>query len=396
MTSLRSSIFAAVALAATVGSAVAQSNAQRADAFNNEGKQLMQGGQFAAASDKFRQALLLSKEGRFYFNLCVSLYQEGKLGEALGECKAVDAAGADAKLSEKTSKMIGKIKDDMRKAGFDPDAPPVDPNNNTTNPVDPNNPDNPTNPVDPNNPNNPTNPVDPNNPNNPTNPVDPNNPNNPTNPNNPNTGNPNAFVAPPPSASLFAAGAPKHAYTWTLGAELLGGSGQFGPDEVYSKAIYGFRVLGDYLIAPAKKFGVQATIGVLHTDQNDDEATLGIDVVDVGIGGYKHFCSGRTCLTPLVGASLGLMQPQDVPGDDALLAIGLRAEARVGFALGKRFEHLISIAAGAQIYTRAFDSSGIDAQDYSLDGASRAFVAALGYTYRFNTPFGSSPFVTLE
>ena len=390
MASLRSSLFVAVALVATVGSAVAQSNAQRANALNDEGKAAMQSGQFAAASDKFRDAIVLSQEGRFYFNLCVSLYQEGKLGDALGQCKAVEAAGADDKLRDKTSKMIGKIKDEMRKAGFDPDAPPVDPNTNPTNPVDPNNP---TNPVDPNNP---TNPVDPNNP---TNPVDPNNPTNPVDPNNPTnptTGNPNAFVAPPPSASLFVAGAPKHAYTWTVGGELLVGSGEFGPDEYYSNAVVGARAIVDYVISPARKFGAQFTLGVLNTAEDDDEGTAGLNIVDIGAGVYKHFCSGRTCLTPLLGASLGLMQPHELEGSDALLAVGIRAEARVGFALGKRFEHLITVAAGLQGYTRAFDSSGIEADDWFLEGASRAFIASVGYTYRFNTPFGSSPFVTLE
>jgi hypothetical protein len=90
------------------------------------------------------------------------------------------------------------------------------------------------------------------------------------------------------------------------------------------------------------------------------------------------------------------MQPADLPGSDALLAIGLRLEGRVGVALGARFEHLLSAAAGFQGYTRAFDSSGISAEDYALDGFTPGFVVALGYTYRFNTPFGSSPFVTLE
>jgi hypothetical protein len=384
MTSLRLKLVAA-ALALLAGTASAQpaSNASRADALNNEGKAAMQDSNFAAASEKFHQAILLSPEGRFYFNLCVSLYSQGKLSDALAACKEVEAAGADPGLREKTSKMTNKIKEEIRKLGFDPDAPTTpttDPNNPTT---DPNNPT-----TDPNNPttdpNNPT--TDPNNPT-----TDPNNPNNPTNP----TGTQPAIVAPPP-LSVIKSGVPEHQYTWTLGFELLGGTGKFGVDEAYSDAMYGFRFLGDYLVAPARQIGLQATIGVMHTNEDEDSGELGIDVVDIGLNGYKHLCKGRLCVTPLIGASLGLMQPSEIESDDALLAIGFRAEARLGYAFGTRFEHLLSVSLGFQGYTKAFDSSAFDAETLGLDEMSAVGVIALGYTYRFNTPFGSSPFVTLE
>jgi hypothetical protein len=382
MASLRLTV-AAFLIAGTAGSALAQTNAQRADQLNDEGKTAMKAKNFQVASERFQQAILLSREGRFYFNLCVSQFYEAKLVEALDACKAVESAGADGDLKEKTGKMIGKVKEEMRRQGFDPDAPVV------VQP-DPNNPD-------PNNPNNTTNP-DPNNPNNTTNP-DPNNPNNTT------TTNPNTapVFRPPPTVAggaLFEAAAPAHSYTWTLGAELLGGTSNFGGDDQYSAPMYGFRVVGDYLIMPAKGFGAQATIGVMHTDESDSEGTGGIDVVDVGIGGYKHFCGGRICFTPLIGASLGLLQP-NAPGfdagSDALIALGVRAEGRVGFALGQRFEHLISISLGFQGYTRGTGNvGGFTAEEVGLDGFSTVGVVALGYTYRFNTPFGSSPFVTLE
>lgn len=379
MTSLRLSLATAL-LVLLASTAIAQpTNAQRADELNSQGKAAMKAKNFAEASDRFNQAILLSREGRFYYNLCVSLFFEGKLVDSLASCKAVETAGADNDLKDKTGAMIGKVKDEMRKQGYDPDAPP--PTNNT-------NPDN-TNP-DNTNPDN-TNP-DNTNPNN-TNP-DNTNPNN-TNPNNTVTAPPPTFR--PPPTTLLDQGTPAHQYTWTLGAELLGGNANFGGNDVYTKAMYGFRVLGDYLIAPSKKIGVQAVIGVMHTDQNDSELTGGIDVVDIGIGGYKHLCgTGRFCFTPLLGASLGLMKP-DVSGigSDALLAIGIRAEGRLGYALGTRYEHLISLSVGFQGYTRAFDGSNFTAEDVGLDGFSPVIVVALGYTYRFNTPFGSSPFVTL-
>jgi hypothetical protein len=391
MTWLRTSFRAVVIATALAGTAIAQpSNAQRANSLNDEGKAAMGASNFALASEKFNQAILLSPEGRFYFNLCVAEYSQGQLSKALEACKAVDAAGADETLRGKTSKMTAKIKDDIRKLGFDPDAPVADPNGGTQ--TDPNG----GTQTDPNG----GTQTDPNggtqtDPNGGTQ-TDPNG-GTQTDPNggNPNTGRPPtgpAIVAPPPM-SVIKAGAPEHQYTWTLGGELLGGNANFGRGG-YTSGVYGFRFLGDYLIAPGKQLGAQATIGVLHTDEGDVDA--GIDVVDVGIAGYKHFCRGRACVTPLLGVSLGLMQPDEIESSDALLAVGIRAEARIGFALGKRFEHLISLTLGFQGYTRAFDSSNIDAIDYGLDKGSTIGLVAVGYTYRFNTPFGSSPFVTLE
>jgi hypothetical protein len=386
MASLRLFLAAGVLVLATAGVSFAQTNAERADQLNNEGKAAMKAKDFPTASDRFQQAIVLSREGRFYFNLCVSLYSQGKLVDSLEACKAVESAGADAALREKTTGMIGKVRDEMKRQGYDPDAPVNQ---------------NPTNPTNPTDPNNPTNPTDPNNPTNPTDPNNPNNPNNPTNPNNPNPNNPAPVFRPPPTTALFESASPQHHYTWTLGAELLGGTSNFGGNDTYSAPMYGFRVLGDYLILPSKKVGVQATIGVMHTDESDSEGTAGIDVVDVGIGGYKHFCGGgRICFTPLIGASLGLLQPNVSgfdTGNDALLSLGIRAEGRVGFALGNRYEHLISISAGFQGYTRGTGTvGGFNAEDVDLDGFSTVGLIAIGYTYRFNTPFGSSPFVTLE
>jgi len=383
MTWLRLNFGAVLLAAVTAGSAAAQptpSNASRADAMNEEGKAAMQAGNFELASDRFHQATVLSAEGRFYFNLCVSLYQQGKLSDSLAACKAVEPAGADDALRTKTAKMTAKVKEEIRKLGFDPDAPVVDPNQ-----PDPNNP-NPNPNPDPNNPN-----PDPNNPN-----PDPNNPNpDPNNPN-PNTAKPGIPIVAPPPMSLIKGGEPDHHYTWTLGFEVIGGNAAFGRSDTYTAGVYGFRFLGDYLIAPSKQIGAQATVGVLHTDPNDNSGRAGIDVVDIGIAGYKHLCKGRACITPVLGVSLGLMQPDNITTSDALLSIGFRGEARIGYALGKRYEHLLSLSIGFQGYTRAFDSSNISAVDEGLDKGSAIGILALGYTYRFNTPFGSSPFVTLE
>ena len=367
---LCSSLAALIVAAAAAGTAAAQSNAERANQLNDEGKEAMKRSDFTLASERFQQAIVLSKEGRFYFNLCVSWFRDGKFGDALSACKAVETAGADAKLKEKTATLTAQIKDEMRKQGMDPDAVVVNPNPEQPQP-------------------NPPNP-DPGQPN-PPNP-DPGQPN-PPNPNPPNPGQ-QQFQGARPDAALFAATAvPEHKYTWTLGFELLAGSGKWGVQEEYSNPSFGFRFLGDYLLSPTRKFGLQASIGLLHANET---SRRGIDVIDIGLAGYKHFCFGRTCITPLVGPSIGLLQPADLSGSDAMPAIGIRAEARVGFALGRRFEHLLSVTAGFQGYTRAFDSGDLDAEFEGLDEPSAVALLAFGYTYRFNTPLGSSPMWTLE
>ena len=89
------------------GAAQAQTDpAKRADQLNEEGKQLFGKNDFAGAAQKFRQAILFSPEGRFYFNLCFVLDKMGKYREALTACEAVAPNGASNPLKEKTDKVI--------------------------------------------------------------------------------------------------------------------------------------------------------------------------------------------------------------------------------------------------------------------------------------------------
>ena len=79
-------------------------------------------------------------------------------------------------------------------------------------------------------------------------------------------------------------------------------------------------------------------------------------------------------------------------------ALGARVELDLTYALGRRYEHVIGIQAGLNAYTKAFSepSDGFTAMDWGLDRGGVAGYLGVGYTYRFNTPFGSMPFVTLE
>ena len=84
---------------ALVGVAGAQP-ADRANKLNEDGKALLRAKRYTEASDLFRQAIVLQPEGRFYYNLCMSLYHEGKLGEALTACRAVGPNGGNETVAE--------------------------------------------------------------------------------------------------------------------------------------------------------------------------------------------------------------------------------------------------------------------------------------------------------
>lgn len=86
--------------------------------FNERGKTLMFAGKFAEASAEFRQAVKLAPEPGYFFNLAMTLYQEGKFDEALVSVRAVMANNPTPNQVEKTLKMKAKILEECRKQGM--------------------------------------------------------------------------------------------------------------------------------------------------------------------------------------------------------------------------------------------------------------------------------------
>ena len=72
------------------------------------------------------------------------------------------------------------------------------------------------------------------------------------------------------------------------------------------------------------------------------------------------------------------------------------------YAFGSRFEHVLSMPGlGVNVYSAVFSGPSAQRTGLTADGARARHGGAagyfgLGYTYRFNTPFGNSPFVMLE
>ena len=362
------------------GIALAESQAEIAARLNEEGKQLLFAEKYAEASAKFQDAHSRVPEPKYFYNHCMSLTAEGKFGEALTACNAADK-NADPSLKDKIAKLETRIHEEAKKQGID-----LQPVGGGGGPGD-------------------TPPVDPNNPN--QTPPDPNNPNNPPPGGQPPAGGPGMAVGRPVGNVLFQA-APENKYTWSLGFDLYGGSGQVGRSGYFGKATGGIRVKGDYLFNPAKRIGTQAYFQLTHFGEGNDMASTGalsLDVFDLGIAGYKHLCGphARGCITPLIGVQLALMSPanqMDASTGDQVFnyaSMGARLELALSYALGSHFEHVLSLTGGLNAYTKVFSepSEGETAAFWGLDKGGAAGYIGVGYTYRFNTPFGTSPFVVL-
>ncbi|MEO7734827.1 MAG: hypothetical protein ABIY55_27980 [Kofleriaceae bacterium] len=377
MTRLSSLALSITLTGALAGTALAETQAEIALRLNEEGKQLMFADKPDQAAKKFQEAVARVPEVKYFVNLCAARLQEGKLDDALTACKAVDLNGPTPEQKDKAAKMIERINDEAKKqnlelhgsggGGGDPGpGPAVDPTPDPAHGGPPNQPP------------------------------------------------PMAYrpaVGRPLGQSLVMAGTPDNQYTWTLGFDALLGGGRIGRADYYGSVAYGFRVKGDYMLDPVHRIGAQLYIDFarLSAGQNDNTFAETLDVVDFGLAGYKHLCMGsqsRLCFTPLIGAHLALMSPNpEMSVDNSetfnYLGVGGRAEVALTYAFGTRFEHVLSISGGVHVYSQIL--SGPSGNDDSLTiaeagldtGGAFGFLA-VGYTYRFNTPLGSSPFVILE
>jgi len=395
MTRLTSFAFAVTL--ALGGTALAQSQADIAAKLNEEGKAFMYADKYPEASAKFRDAVARVPEAKYFYNLCASLYKEGKFGEALTACNAASNSDTAAPaLKEQASRLAQGVKEEAKRQGVDVEpqgggqSPGADPNLCQTTPSDPRC----------------APPPD----------VCQTNPQAPecqqATPPQPQP-QPTYAVGKPPTQDILAAGTPDNKYTWTLGAELFGGGGKVGRKDYYGTAASGLRIKGDYLLNSASRVGAQGYFTFTHFGKGDDQMgfePFKLDIIDFGVAIYKHLCppsTDRLCLTPLAGAHLAMMSPagaSDGVGSRVFeyAAVGARVELGAHYAFGRRYEHVLGISVGANVYSSVFsgpsdgDVDNPTIEMVGLDKGGAAGYLSLGYTYRFNTPLGSSPFVTLQ
>ena len=211
----------------------------------------------------------------------------------------------------------------------------------------------------------------------------------------------------PPTQNITVATKPDNHYTWTLGLDLFAGGGKMGQTDFYGSNGNGFRIKSDYMLNQASRVGAQGYLGLTHFNAGamDSPFVDTLDVFDLGVAAYKHLCPGgsRLCLTPLAGIQLALMSPageMDSTGSQVFnyAAIGARLELGLEYAFGYRQEHVLTVTGGVTGYSAAFSdpSDGFTREEVGLDKGGAIGYLGIGYMYRFNTPLGSSPFVTLE
>lgn len=358
---LLAAILFALSLLVPVTAVAQTSAAERAAQLNDEGKKLwLEEKDLPGAVEKFRQATVLSPEGRYYFNLCYALHQLGRYRDALTACEAVEPNSNDAELVKKANIVL----DDLRQR-LPPDSgqspPDTDPDSDGTQ-----NPDT----------------------------GDNQDPDQGGDPDGYGDGDQGYGSEPPPGPlpGLQGAAGPTDDYEWALGGELgLVGNG-LGAEGRYGGAGGILKLQASFMWLSEQRIGVQPYLHISQIGAESDTGAETLQIVDVGGAIFKHFPYRSMYLTPLVGAHVSALQP-GLGIAEPVVKLGLRAEVGVAWLLGKSGNHVISVTPTLNVYSA---TTGVDADLEGLAGGGVTFALTAGYTMRFTTPFGSGALITLE
>jgi tetratricopeptide (TPR) repeat protein len=85
---------------------------------NFEGTEMMKSKRYTQASAKFREAVARVPEPTYFFNLCLSLYYEGKFSEAMTSCSAVMRNSPSASLETKAQQLTERVATAARRQGI--------------------------------------------------------------------------------------------------------------------------------------------------------------------------------------------------------------------------------------------------------------------------------------
>jgi hypothetical protein len=356
----------------TAAPAAAEQPAQQAEKLNEEGKRLFADKNYERAYGKFKEAATLSPEGRYFFNVCYALNFLERYEEAIQACEQVEPAGADPTLAAKARKALASLRE---KSGGKKAAPVAAGHVGVDEP-----------------------PAEP----------PPAEPTGRTRPGRParvaSAGGP---PPPPPGAPdpfLAATARPPGSYRWAIGGSLgglaninTGRRGDFEGREIYDSAGGDFRLFANFILSEAARLGVQASIGVgAIAPADEDNVDNNLVLFDIGGALFLHLPLGkRLFVTPLVGPMVSVQQPNEL--SQGFIAFGTRAELGLSFVFGRNGEHAVSLTPAINVYFPASgDVEGFAPSEFGLDVTHSTFGVAAGYTYRFSTPFGTVPIITLE
>jgi tetratricopeptide (TPR) repeat protein len=320
--------------------------AEQAEALNEEGKMLYKDKSYPAAVEKFRAAIELVPDARFYFNLCASLEKVGDLDGALQACDAVYAHAPSDALKGKTGERAAEIrkrKDEL--AATSPTEPTGTP---TTSPAA-----------------TPTGPA------------------------------PSGGAMPAP-AEAEVEKSPGD-YRFALGADLgIARNRSIGNDEL-AKSGGLLKLHADFYILPTARLGIRASLD-FTTFSGGEQTGLRktLQVTDFGGGMFWHArITDNFWVTPLAGVMFSILQPDaELYNADPYVTFGFRVEAALQYLFGGG-HHVIAFTPLVNAYLPASNDNAVRLpSEWGLDTGGVSFAFCLGYAYRFTEALPA--FVTLE
>jgi tetratricopeptide (TPR) repeat protein len=338
-------------VAAWGGTAFAQN--KKAEALNDEGKDLYSDGKdYDGAASKFRQAIAIAQDPRYYFNLCSALDKLDQYEQALQACDDVFQHKPKPDLATKTGKKAADIRQRMKAAETEP---PADPGATAPSPQPPA--DTKPGPAD-------IKPTDP------------------------------AMAAARPPAP--AAGQPRTLYDraeatveregrygWGLSLQLGAARNNYDNDS-FQKGGLDLKIGVDLMLLRKPRMGLQPYVHLSVFSDKSTQAQKALSIFDLGAAWFWHVRLGSSSFyfTPLAGLSVSFLNPSGV--DSSYATVGIRFEAALDWVIGER--HVLSLGPTFTIYPPAGQISGTatDASTFGLDGTGSTFAIVLGYTYRFD------------
>jgi hypothetical protein len=352
----------------------------RAEALNDEGKSLYSDRKdFAGAAEKFRQAIAVAPDARYYFNLCSAEAKLDHFDAALEACDEVYNHDPRPDLAEKTGKRTAEIHQRMR-ALRNGTAVSVTPGGETGGSGGP-----------PGGPSwQPAGQAPP-----PPNPGGPGGPGGPAPPGGP--GAP-AGAAPGAETNVSATAEPDPGlnYRWSLGAELGILHNNSVGDAFFNRNGTDLKLHADFLISRRLAVGVQPYLDFSFVGGKPDDTGKSRDLVigDLGAAIYLHRKLWRSLwVTPLAGVHLSGLNPYGAGGGDSFATFGFRFEGGLAWVFGRGMHVVTFVPVSLNVYLPAAVSNST-ASLYGFDHTGTTWGITVGYTIRFQS--GPFPGLMLE
>jgi len=340
----------AITLILVIGLAVpAMAQNKKAEALNDEGKDLYsEKKDFEGAAAKFRQAIQIAPDPRYYFNLCSALDRLELYDQALEACDGVFANKPRPELSKKAAEKAEAIRQRMKQREAEPEPKPPEPP-----------------------------PVK----------SDPGKPPEPIKPGDPALPQPNPAN---PYRGVYDASAEKDSstYGWALGVGLAPMRNNY-QDSGFKRAGFGLKIFAEFPVLSKLHMGIAPYLA-FATFQDDPSSAVQhkpLSIFDIGASWFWQVRFGRSnfYFTPSAGVSASFLNPQDVDGSNvSYLTAGIRLETALSWVIANR--HVLSLAPALTIYPPGTQISGqrLDQAQAGLSGTGSTFAVLLEYSYRFD------------